>query len=38
MLKGVRMDIYYITHWSLGFDLVMLLKTPSMVMLDEGAY
>jgi lipopolysaccharide/colanic/teichoic acid biosynthesis glycosyltransferase len=36
--ERVRMDVYYITHWSLGLDLVILLKTPSRVMLGEGAY
>lgn len=34
----VRMDVYYITHWSLGLDLLILLKTPSRVMVGEGAY
>ena len=36
--ERVRMDVYYITHWSLGLDLVILLKTPLRVMLGAGAY
>lgn len=36
--ERVRMDIYYITHWSIGLDLLILLKTPSRVVLGQGAY
>jgi lipopolysaccharide/colanic/teichoic acid biosynthesis glycosyltransferase len=36
--ERVRMDVYYITHWSLILDLWILLKTPTRVILGEGAY
>ena len=36
--ERVRMDVYYITHWSLGMDLRILLQTPLRVILGEGAY
>jgi lipopolysaccharide/colanic/teichoic acid biosynthesis glycosyltransferase len=36
--ERVRMDVYYITHWSLGLDLSILLKTPWRVIRGEGAY
>jgi lipopolysaccharide/colanic/teichoic acid biosynthesis glycosyltransferase len=36
--ERVRMDTYYITHWSLGLDLSILLKTPGRVIRGEGAY
>lgn len=36
--ERVRMDVQYITHWSLGLDLTILLKTPSRVIRGEGAY
>lgn len=34
----VRMDIYYVTHWSLFLDLKLLLKTPLAVLTSKGAY
>lgn len=34
----VRMDIQYITQWSLGLDLKILLKTPWRVIRGKGAY
>lgn len=34
----VDMDMYYITHWSLAFDLQILLQTPLKVLKREGAY
>jgi exopolysaccharide production protein ExoY len=36
--ERVRMDVQYITHWSLGLDLTILLKTPWRVIRGEGAY
>jgi lipopolysaccharide/colanic/teichoic acid biosynthesis glycosyltransferase len=36
--ERVRMDIYYITHWSIGLDLLILLKTPLRLVLGQGAY
>jgi lipopolysaccharide/colanic/teichoic acid biosynthesis glycosyltransferase len=34
----VRMDVYYITHWSVGLDLQILLCTPWEVIKGKGAY
>lgn len=34
----VQMDVHYITHWTLGLDLNILLKTPWTVMKGRGAY
>jgi lipopolysaccharide/colanic/teichoic acid biosynthesis glycosyltransferase len=34
----VRMDVYYITHWSLGLDLRILVGTPLEVIKGKGAY
>jgi lipopolysaccharide/colanic/teichoic acid biosynthesis glycosyltransferase len=36
--ERVRMDVHYITHWSLGQDLSILLRTPWRVIRGEGAY
>jgi lipopolysaccharide/colanic/teichoic acid biosynthesis glycosyltransferase len=36
--ERVRMDIYYITHWTLGLDLKILLATPLQVFHGRGAY
>jgi len=36
--ERVRMDVYYITHWSLLLDFMILLKTPTRVILGQGAY
>jgi lipopolysaccharide/colanic/teichoic acid biosynthesis glycosyltransferase len=36
--ERVRLDIHYITHWSLGLDLAILLETPAKVIRGEGAY
>ncbi len=36
--ERVQMDLHYITHWSLGMDLTILLKTPLRVIRGEGAY
>ncbi len=36
--ERVRMDVHYITHWSLGLDFAILLKTPRRVIRAEGAY
>jgi lipopolysaccharide/colanic/teichoic acid biosynthesis glycosyltransferase len=36
--ERVRMDVRYITHWSLGLDLTILLNTPLRVIRGEGAY
>jgi lipopolysaccharide/colanic/teichoic acid biosynthesis glycosyltransferase len=36
--ERVRMDVHYITHWSLGLDLMILFQTPFRVIRGEGAY
>jgi lipopolysaccharide/colanic/teichoic acid biosynthesis glycosyltransferase len=36
--ERVRMDVQYITNWSLGLDLSILLKTPLRVIRGQGAY
>jgi len=36
--ERVRMDVHYITHWSLGLDLRILLQTPARVFRGQGAY
>jgi len=36
--ERVQMDVHYITHWSLGLDLSILVKTPGRVIRGEGAY
>jgi len=36
--ERVRMDIYYITNWSLWLDLKILLRTPSRIIRAQGAY
>jgi lipopolysaccharide/colanic/teichoic acid biosynthesis glycosyltransferase len=35
--ERVQMDEYYITHWSLTFDLKILVKTVPAVLLRRGA-
>ena len=34
----VRLDTYYIEHWSPWLDLYILLKTPFVVLFRKGAY
>ncbi|MGI9101548.1 MAG: sugar transferase [Terriglobales bacterium] len=36
--ERVRMDAFYISHWSLAFDLKLLLQTPGKVVKGDGAY
>lgn len=36
--ERVRMDVHYITHWSLGLDLRILFETPWKVISGKGAY
>jgi lipopolysaccharide/colanic/teichoic acid biosynthesis glycosyltransferase len=36
--ERVRMDVHYITNWSLWLDLKILLRTPSRVIHARGAY
>jgi lipopolysaccharide/colanic/teichoic acid biosynthesis glycosyltransferase len=36
--ERVQMDVHYITHWSLGLDFTILLRTPLRVIRGEGAY
>lgn len=36
--ERVRMDVYYITNWTLTLDLVILLKTPARIIFGRGAY
>lgn len=33
-----RLDIWYIEHWSLWLDLIVILKTPLVVLLRRGVY
>jgi len=36
--EEVRLDTYYIEHWSLKLDLIILFKTPLMVLAQKGTY
>jgi exopolysaccharide biosynthesis polyprenyl glycosylphosphotransferase len=36
--EEVRLDVYYIEHWSPWMDLYILLKTPIVVLFRKGAY
>ena len=36
--ERVNMDVYYITHWTVGLDLLILLQTPWTVIKGKGAY
>jgi lipopolysaccharide/colanic/teichoic acid biosynthesis glycosyltransferase len=36
--ERVRMDLFYLQNWSLGMDLILLLRTPLKVLNMEGAY
>lgn len=36
--ERVRMDMHYITHWSLRLDVMILLQTPVKVIFGQGAY
>ncbi len=36
--ERVKMDVYYMTHWSLGMDLMILIRTPWRVIKGKGAY
>jgi lipopolysaccharide/colanic/teichoic acid biosynthesis glycosyltransferase len=36
--ERVRMDVYYITNWSLWLDLKILLQTPLKIIRTQGAY
>jgi lipopolysaccharide/colanic/teichoic acid biosynthesis glycosyltransferase len=36
--ERVRMDVHYITHWTLKMDLKLLLLTPLRVIRGKGAY
>jgi lipopolysaccharide/colanic/teichoic acid biosynthesis glycosyltransferase len=36
--ERVRMDVTYITNWSLSLDLLIILQTPAKVIRAEGAY
>jgi lipopolysaccharide/colanic/teichoic acid biosynthesis glycosyltransferase len=36
--ERVRMDVYYITNWSLWLDLKILLRTPWKIIRTQGAY
>jgi lipopolysaccharide/colanic/teichoic acid biosynthesis glycosyltransferase len=36
--ERVRMDVYYVTRWSLGLDLRILFETPWKVIRGKGAY
>lgn len=36
--ERVNMDVYYITHWTIGLDLQILINTPWKVIHGKGAY
>jgi lipopolysaccharide/colanic/teichoic acid biosynthesis glycosyltransferase len=36
--ERVRMDVHYITNWSLTLDLLILMKTPARIIFGRGAY
>ncbi|MFW6060236.1 MAG: sugar transferase [Phycisphaeraceae bacterium] len=36
--RRVAMDVYYVRNWSLGFDLLMLMRTLKVVLTGYGAY
>jgi lipopolysaccharide/colanic/teichoic acid biosynthesis glycosyltransferase len=36
--ERVNMDMYYVTHWTLGMDLRILINTPWKVIRGKGAY
>lgn len=36
--ERVNMDVYYVTHWTLGMDLKILINTPWKVLNGKGAY
>lgn len=36
--ERVNMDVYYVTHWTLGMDLKILINTPWKVIKGKGAY
>ena len=36
--EEVKIDTFYIEHWSLGIDLVILLRTPFAIIRTKGAY
>lgn len=36
--ERIRMDVHYLENWSLGLDLLILLRTPLKVLRREGAY
>nr|WP_321457376.1 undecaprenyl-phosphate glucose phosphotransferase [uncultured Cohaesibacter sp.] len=38
IIKRVEFDLYYIKHWSLLFDLMILLKTPYSLLKTDKAY
>jgi Undecaprenyl-phosphate glucose phosphotransferase len=38
ILKRTEYDLYYIDHWSLWFDLAIILKTPRALLKGEKAY
>jgi len=38
MTMRIKYDLEYLRHWSLGFDLIIILKTAFMVWKDEHAY
>jgi lipopolysaccharide/colanic/teichoic acid biosynthesis glycosyltransferase len=36
--EAVRMDVFYIENWSLGYDLLLLARTVGAVLGRDGAY
>jgi putative colanic acid biosynthesis UDP-glucose lipid carrier transferase len=38
MQKRVEFDLEYLQHWSLGLDLMILMKTATLVLRDERAF
>jgi len=38
MERRVEFDLHYMTHWSFGLDLKILMKTPFVLFLGKNAY
>jgi putative colanic acid biosysnthesis UDP-glucose lipid carrier transferase len=38
MTKRVQYDLHYLSHWSLGLDIIIILKTATLIWKDRSAY
>jgi lipopolysaccharide/colanic/teichoic acid biosynthesis glycosyltransferase len=36
--EAVRLDLYYVENWTLGFDIAIILRTIWVVIRSRGAY